>query len=124
MEPQDAREKIAAAQEILNQDSTTVEKVQSLAVLLKGINPKINKLCDSLSKTLSTLQKLQKGEVIELTAENLPEETKEQKKRKKAILFLIRSLKELRSEVNRVKQELEKTQGKQKPGQNQAKTLG
>lgn len=100
------KQKIDAAYRVLSEESTTIEKFDSASKLLAGINPKIDNILSSCSKSLSALGKLQRGEIIELTAENIPSETEEQKKRKKAILAFIKTYKELKGEVERVKKEL------------------
>lgn len=110
MNPQDARDRFLASHKLLLDQSTSLEKFEQIRTLIKGINPKIDKVLAQCSKRLSQVEHLQKGEVIELTAENLPENTEEEKKRKKAILYFIKSWKTLVSEVERVKRELESDQ--------------
>ncbi len=61
------------------------------------------------SALLATLQKMQDGDVITLSAEALPEDTEERKKRKKALILFINSIKDLKSEIKRVEIELSKT---------------
>lgn len=97
------RDKIQQAHKLLEGETTTLEKFESVRVLIKGISPKIDQKLEAVAKAINSIEKLQKGEVIELTAENLSEETENDKKRKKAILFLIKTYKDLRSEVERVK---------------------
>lgn len=113
MNAADQKQRIEAAFKILHAQSSSVEKLESIFTLLQGINPKIDKIIDSCAKSLSTLGKLQKGEIIELAAENLPTETKEQERRKKTILFLIKNLKDLEGELERAKEELDKSNGSQ-----------
>lgn len=108
----DQRKRIEAAYKILDQDSTSFEKFESARSLIQGINPHLDKLLESCSKELSKLQKLQKGEVIELSAEQLPEETEEEKKRKRILLLFIKNYKALRSEVKRMQKELENPEDK------------
>src|SRR3989304_3279562 len=105
MDNADAKEKFLAASKLLVGETTTVEKFEEVRKLVKGINPRIDRLLESCSEAISKIEKLQKGEVVELTAESLPEESDEQKRRKKALLFFIRSFKELQSEVARVRNE-------------------
>jgi len=82
-------------------------------------------LLENSSKALSDLEKFQKGEMIELTAEHLPENTEEEKKRKKALLWFIRNWKSLHSEVDRVKKEFEKgTQGTEQKIQSGGRIVG
>ncbi|MBI2611660.1 hypothetical protein HYW54_02860 [Candidatus Gottesmanbacteria bacterium] len=99
---QNTKEKVEAAFQLLSEETTTFEKFEKIRILIKGINPSLDKKLDSASDAVNKLQKLQKGEVIELSAEILPEDTEEDKKRKKAILFFISKWKELRSEVKRI----------------------
>ncbi|MBI3379157.1 hypothetical protein HY029_00180 [Candidatus Gottesmanbacteria bacterium] len=102
LDPKTNKEKIDAAMQLLLEETTTVTKFEKIRILIKGINPKLDKTLESCSKGIKTLKRLQAGDVIELTATNLPEQTEEQKKRKKALLFLISSWKNLRAEVARV----------------------
>lgn len=62
------------------------------------------------SRALANLRRIHEGQVIELSAENLPIQTEEQKKRKKALILFIKTFKDLKSEVKRVKAELESVQ--------------
>ncbi|HSW48262.1 MAG TPA: hypothetical protein VLG67_04235 [Candidatus Saccharimonadales bacterium] len=102
----DVRERLDSALQLLDGSSTTVEKFESARILIKGINPRIDGLLTECSKHLANLNKLQANELIELSAENLPEQTEEEKKRKRTVLLLIKSFKDLRSEVERVRKEL------------------
>lgn len=99
-----------AAHKLLLEESTTHEKFEAIRTLIKGINPEIDAKLQETSQAMADYEKLHRGEIIELSAEKLPEETEEQKKRKKALLFLIRSWKQLQSEVERVQAEFEKSQ--------------
>ena len=110
MNPQDTQKRVLAAHKLLLEQTTTREKIESIRTLIRGINPRIDKAFDSCSKALSDYAKLQKGEVIELTLENLPEQTEEEKKRKRALILFLKSWKDLRSEVERVKSEFENNQ--------------
>lgn len=103
-----SKEKVLAAYKLLQEDSTTKEKFESITTLLKGINPKIDQALARVSKAGGDLEKIEKGEVIELTLENIPAESEEEKKRKKRLLLFIRFWKDLKSEVERVKLELER----------------
>ncbi len=103
------REKIEAAEKLLNTDSTSIEKLNSATTLLKGINPKIDNLLESCSKALASIEKIQTSQIVELTTENLQENTEEEKRRKKRFLLFLKYWRELNSEVERVKTELEKT---------------
>lgn len=105
-------QKFEAAQKILSETTTTPEKIRTLGNLLKGIHPKIDAAYKEINKTLSTLEKIDKSQVIELTAEALPETTPEEKRRKKALLLLLRWWNELKNEVSRVEKEMRTQEGK------------
>ena len=107
MDPLETKKRIFAAHKLLTEKTTSKQKLESVKVLIKGINPRIDRLLDGSSKALSDLEKLQKGEVIQLTAEHLPENTEEEKKRKKTLLWFIRNWKSLHSEIDRIKKEFE-----------------
>lgn len=115
MDPLDTKKRIFAVHKLLVEKTTTKQKFESVRTLIKGLNPRIDAILIDASKALSELEKIQKGEFIELSAEHLPENTEEEKKRKKAFLWFVGSWKDLKGEVERVKKEFE--QGKQ--GQNQ-----
>lgn len=99
-------EKMMAAYELLGQGSISVAALENVRTLVKGIHPGIDEKLSVCSKTLDTLLKIQGADVITLSAEQLPEETDKQKKRKKMILFFIHSLKDLQSEIKRVDTEM------------------
>lgn len=122
LDPKTNKEKIDAVLQLLLDDNTSVVKFEKIRILIKGINPGIDKALESCSKGIKTLNRLQAGDVIELTAANLPEETVEQKKRKKALLLLISSWKNLKSEVARVQKLLhdQNTHGKVTGGEKMA----
>src|SRR3989344_226148 len=106
MDSQDFQKRFQEAYKLLTEETTNQEKFESVRVLVKGFNPKIDNALVKVSKALSDIEKLQQGEYVELGVENLPENTEEEKKRKKAMLAFIRYWKELTSEVERVKKEL------------------
>lgn len=110
MDIDNPKKRILAAEKLLAEDSTTVEKVESVLTLLRGTHPKIEKVLEPASRAFDNLKKIHEGEIIQLTTENLPAQTEEQKKRKKALVLFIKTLKDLRSEVERVKSELESGQ--------------
>lgn len=114
LDPKTNKEKIDAALQLLLDNNTTAAKFEKIRILIKGINPNIDKALESCSKGIKTLKRLQTGDVIELTATNLPEGTEKQKKRKKALLLLISSWKNLKGEVARVQKLLneQNTHGK------------
>ncbi len=114
MQISEQREKFEAAEKLLMANVASIEKLASIRILLKGINPKIDNLLETCLKTLSSFEKIQDAQIIELTTENLPENTEEEKRRKKRLLLFLKNWKELKLEVARVKGELEKAdhQGK------------
>ncbi len=98
--------KVRAAQELLAGGSTTPEKLKSAATLLGGINPKLDEFLQECTRILSTIEKIQDGDVIQLSAESLPENTEEDKRRKRVLLIFIRRYKDLQNEVVRVQSEM------------------
>lgn len=108
------KEKIQAVGKLTSSNTTSIDQAESLITLLKGLDKRVDKRLTTLSKSLSTIKSLQEGNVIELAADRLPEETEEEKRRKKAIIFFIKNLKDLRSEIERIKNELDaKSRGEQ-----------
>lgn len=119
MTSKEFRQTAEAAAKLFQEESTSFDKIESAFILLKGIDPKIDKLIDASSKELGKLRKLQQGEFIELSAEGLPENTEEEKKRKKALLLFLKYWRQLKAEVKRVDTEL----GEMK-NQGQVNTVG
>lgn len=113
----DSRKRLEEANKLLVENSTSGEKLESLSAILKGLNPKLDKALQSCAENFSQIENLQSGDVISLTAQSIPENTEEEKKRKKAILAFIRTWKDLKEEVARVKSELENNQGPQQQAQ-------
>lgn len=105
--PKEITKKLEAAFKLLEAGTTTRDKFESARKLITGLNPRIDSLLTTLSAQLSQIEKLQKGEVIELTAEHLPETTAEEEKRKHRILIFIKTWKDLKGEVTRVQKELD-----------------
>ncbi|MEK7509104.1 MAG: hypothetical protein AAB605_00140 [Patescibacteria group bacterium] len=106
MDARDTHKRMRAAYALLAEPTTTRQKIGSVITLLKGINPRFDEALVRAEEALSTLGKIEEGAVIELSAERLPENTEEEKKRKKALLLFIRTWKEVQSEVARVQAEL------------------
>lgn len=104
--------KFAFAQKIFTDSSTTPDKIRSLTGLLHGIHPKIDTALKEVNRSLSTLEKIDKTQVIELTAEALPETTPQERQRKKALLLLLRWWNELKGEVTRIEKEMIDSDGK------------
>lgn len=103
----ESRKRLEEASNLLVGKTTSAEKLESLNIILKGLNPKLDQALKHCAENFSKVEKLQSGDVISLTAESLPENSEEEKRRKKAILALIRSWEDLKSEVERVKSELD-----------------
>ncbi len=106
MNNQEIRKKILAAYDLLEVETTTSAKFESIRTLVEGINPRIDDILGKLSKARADLSKLEKGEIIELTAEHLPENSEKEKRKKKATLLFIKYWRELQGEVERIKAEL------------------
>jgi hypothetical protein len=103
----DIRQKLAAAQKLFDGTSTSVEKLSAVSSLLQGVHPRIDSVLAECERHLSFIGMVQNGESIMLSADLLPENTEEEKKRKKAVLVFIRSWNELESEVARVRSEFD-----------------
>ena len=106
----DAKKRFVAASKLIGADAASIEKFEAVRDLIKGLNPRADRLLEKCSETISKVEKLQKSEVVDLTAEALPENTEEEKRRKKAILLFIRSWKELEGEIERIRTEFESGQ--------------
>lgn len=111
MDLQDTKKRIEEAYKLLAKESTSLEKFESIRTLIKGLNPRLDALLENTSKALSNIEKLKKGDIIVLSAESLPENSPEEKKRKQTIIFLINSWRQLQSEVKRISLELEHMKG-------------
>lgn len=108
MKTPDINQRIMASYKLLQSDAfITREKFEAIRILVKGIDTQVDKALHACSTALAHLEKIQKNEIIELSAELLPETTEEEKKRKKALLLFIRSWQQLQVEITRVKSELE-----------------
>lgn len=122
MNQKDVKQHIRVAYSLLLEDTTDRQKFESIRTLIKDINPRLDKILDSCSEIFSTLEKLQEGEVIDITAVHLPERTEKERKRKKTLLLFIKTWKELKNEVERVKTEFENMQN-QKSSQEQVSSI-
>lgn len=120
----DSQKRFLAAYQLLDKSSPSIEKLEAVRDLIRGINPRADKALEQCLKALSKVEKLQKGEVVELTVEHLPENSEEEKRRKKALLFFIKSFKELRGEIERVNGEFAKSEGQDQSFKNSVKTFG
>ncbi len=109
LDPRQVLQRLERAETLLDADSTTKAKFYALRKLVKGINPALDKKLSTISRTLKQIDLYKHGKVVELTVHHLPEDTKERKKRKKYLLLLLKQWKGLKSEVKRVKKELQKS---------------
>lgn len=107
MEYGDTLTRLRAADKLWAEKSVSRATFESLRALIGGLNPKIDTLLSHASKELSRVEKIHRGEIIDLSLEQLPEITEPQKKRKRAILLFISTWKQLRAEVKRVQVELD-----------------
>ena len=96
------QEKFEAARALLMEETTSLDKLEKIGCLIKGVNPKIDDNLEKCLRLVKKINKISKGEVVDLGMENLPEKTEKQKKRKKLLLLLLGHWKDLRSEVERV----------------------
>lgn len=100
----DQKEKIKTSLQLLCEDTTSIDKINKIASLIKGTNPVVDKHLVSVMSIVKQIQQVQGGDVIELSAERLPEDNEKNKKRKKLVLLLLSSWKNLQSEVTRISQ--------------------
>lgn len=114
---EETRQRLEAAASFLGQTSVDLSTLKSLQTLVKGIHPKLDGILLVLVNSLDSWQKLGNGQIIDISAQYLPEETEPEKKRKKAVLFFLRNWNELKSEVGRVRSRL--TQNSNPTAQNQ-----
>lgn len=104
---EELKQKCKAAIALLSESTTSLERVQSVVGLLKGVNKRLDGLLVVCEKNCKAIELVTTGAYIELAAEHLPEETEDQRKRKKALLLFIRSWGELKSEVARIQADLD-----------------
>ncbi len=106
MKYKDTHTKLLAAQKLLFEPTTSIDKFNAVAALVRGIHPDLDTHLAGLEKQIAFFDKAQHGQVIELALEHLPEITEEDKSRKKALLLFIDSWRNLSGEINRVDAEL------------------
>lgn len=111
MNAREARKRLQAAQVLLLEPSTTREKFSAIRRLVEGINPTLDATLARYDQELLTLSKVLGGEVIHLAADNLPEDTEDEKKRKRYLLLFIKGWKDLKGEVARMERELSAAEG-------------
>jgi|GEM_PF-1865302 len=110
MDHRDAKKRLLAAQTLLLEPSTSVEKFSSIKKLIKGINPSLDHLLEHTERELVTLERMLKLDVIPLALEKLPQNTPEEKRRKRAIVFFFEHWNQLKGEVSRVQAEINAAQ--------------
>lgn len=123
MEFNDSKKRLQEANQLLVEKTTTAEKLESLSVILKGLNPKLDIALQNYAETFSKIESLQSGDAVSLTAASIPANSEEEKRRKKAILAFIRTWEDLKDEIVRVKTELENSQGTQQQAQSAGKII-
>jgi len=107
---EDFEKRYKAARKILEEDTTSKEKFDSLYKILRGVNKKLDNLLDSTRGIWNKFENLKEGDYLDLSEEaieKLPKNTEKRKKRKRALLLLLRNYKKLTNEVDRVKAEYE-----------------
>lgn len=120
----DTRKRLLAAEKLLREETTTQAKFEAIRTLIKGLDPKLDKTLAQASKAIKTVTKIHKGKVVDLATEALPEGTKQQKKRKKALLLFLKYWGQLRHEVRRVTKLLEAEEGKHLSRAEKGQTAG
>src|SRR6266581_8525140 len=98
----DSHKKLTSAYELLQGDVISFATFEHIRILLKGIHPVVDTKLTACSEALDALQKIQDGDMISLSAEALPENSEKEKKRKKAVLFFLGTVKDLQKEIQRV----------------------
>ncbi len=106
--PSTTHQKMMSVYELLQEATISIDSFEHVHTILKGLHPKVDEKLEICSKALEKLQQLQSGDVITLSAEGLAEDTQEKRKRKKALLFFITTLKDLKSEIKRIDAEFTK----------------
>jgi len=111
MDYRDAKKRFLAAQTLLLEPSTSLEKFSSIKELIAGFNPELDRMLEHTERELVTLERVLKLNIIPLAIDNLPETTDEEKRRKKAVLFFFKTWNSLKDEVSRVQAEINAAQG-------------
>jgi hypothetical protein len=106
----DYKARILAANKLLQEHTTSRQKFDAVRKLLQGTSTPIDNVLKDLSHAWEKLELIQRGDVIILSADHLPDDTHQQKKLKKAILLLLKYWRQLKSEVTNIKTELESQQ--------------
>lgn len=110
MTPSETKKRVVAVQKLFSESSSTIEKLKSVRTLLQGMNPRIDEILGRYETHLDMLENVEEETYIQLSAETLPENTEEEKKRKAALLLFLKSWHDLKEEVARVSAEMETAQ--------------
>ena len=100
------KQRMMAAQVLLEKKTIDASTISELKTLLSGFHPTLDKSLKRAEAAFLAIDKAGKGDVVELTLVALPDVTHEQKRRKKAILFFLKFWNDLKSEVERVQKEM------------------
>lgn len=106
MDYADAKRRLEATQSLFSGSTTSLEKLSAIRDLVRGLHKGIDEKLAQCEEAFSHIDKVASGDIVELSADHLPETTEEEKKRKKALLVFIRFWKDLQSEIARVQIEL------------------
>lgn len=118
MTPQDIEKRLDAAHKLLSGNTTGLTQFESIRTLLSGIDKDMDRSLAACSKAIRDIGRLKNGELIPVVAENLPEDTQQNKKKKKRILAFIRTWQQLHQEFHRVRKEVSKWD--YRPGESEA----
>lgn len=105
------KRRLLAAAKILDEETTSRDKLEAVRKLIMGINPALDKILTQASKAWRLVEQVHKGKVIDVVTENLPERSAEEKKRKRGLLLFIKWWRQLKGEVKRVQKEMQNPSG-------------
>jgi hypothetical protein len=108
MDYSDTKKRILAAQALLMEPSSSFGKFHAVKQLLSGAHPHLDAALKRAELDLRPIEQILGKDFFGFAAENLPENTEEQKKRKKYVLLFWKAWNSLRSEVARVQEEMQK----------------
>lgn len=106
----DINTRLEEAIKLITKDTTSLEKFYSIKKIIQGLDKKTDRTLEECSRIASRLEKLNQGKVVDIVFEYLPENTKEDKERKKLLLLFLKYYRELKSEVIRLKNEYQNLQ--------------
>ena len=93
--------RLTTATAVFSDSSSTIDRARAAVSLLVGISPRTDALCTECLRHLDTIGHIERGELTEIGVHALSEETEDQKRRKKALLLLLKGWKDLQAEVAR-----------------------